>query len=201
MPVHVALLRGINVGAHKRMSMEALRKVFTDLSLDDVQTHLQSGNVVFRSKKGDNSKLSKRIEAAIEQAFGFHSDVILRSETELRQAIGANPFADRSDLDPSRLLVLFLDGRLSTVEIEAVRALNVPPDEARPLETEIYVYYPNGMGRSKLDAALGKVLKTKGTGLELALNNEHPLDDGEDRRTVRISGSETTDRRKRWIRR
>jgi uncharacterized protein (DUF1697 family) len=164
MPVQVALLRGINVGANKRMKMEALRKVFAELGLEGAQTYLQSGNVVFRSKESDKAKLAKRIETAIEQAFGFHSDIILRSAAEVRKVIASNPFADRPSLDPAKLLVLFLNERITAAELEALRHLDVPPDEVLPCETEVYIYYPNGMGRSKLDAAIAKVLKTNGTG-------------------------------------
>jgi uncharacterized protein (DUF1697 family) len=164
MSVHVALLRGINVGANKRMKMEALRKVFAELGLEGAQTYLQSGNVVFQSKETDKAKLAKRIETAIEEAFGFHSDIILRSAAEVRQVIASDPFADRLDLDPAKLLVLFLGRPLTAAEVKALRQLNVPPDEVLPDETEIYIYYPNGMGRSKLDVAMAKVLKTNGTG-------------------------------------
>ena len=167
MPVYVALLRGINVGTAKRMKMDALRKVFQELEFEDPQTYLQSGNVVFRSTETNAAKLAQRIEARIEQAFGFHSDVFLRTAEELRQAISANPFSDRPDLDPAKLLILFLAGPLSASEARMVSGLQVPPDEIRPAETEIYTYYPNGMGRSKLDAALAKVLKTNGTGRNL----------------------------------
>lgn len=163
MPLFAALLRGINVGANKRMKMEALRKVFVELGHVAVKTYLQSGNVVFRSAASDRGKLARGIEAGIEKAFGFHSDVILRSASELRQAIASNPFAGRPDLDAAKLLVIFLDGRLPAAEAKALRELDAAPDEIWPLASEIFIYYPDGMGRSKLDRSMGKVLKTNGT--------------------------------------
>jgi uncharacterized protein (DUF1697 family) len=164
MPVQVALLRGINVGAHKRVKMDALRQLFAELGFDGAQTYLQSGNVVFQSTEPKSPELARRIEAGICHAFGFHSHVILRTTAEIGNAVAANPLAGRSDLDPAKFLVLFLDGRLSSEEEKALRAIEVDREEIYPAETELYVYYRDGINRSKIDLAMNKVLKTNATG-------------------------------------
>ena len=106
--LHVALLRGINVGKAKRIAMADLRGLLTRLGCTDVQSVLQSGNVVFRTDARDFTRLSKRIADALEQRFAFRPGVILRTAADLRSVIAANPFASRRELDPRRLLVQFL---------------------------------------------------------------------------------------------
>ena len=164
MTVLVALLRGVNLGAHKRMKMEALRQVFRDLELEDPQTYLQSGNVVFKSAERDSGKLTKRIESGIEAAFGFRSDVVLRNKKDMQRVAKANPFADRTGIDPAKLAVVFLAAKPPADAQKTLAALNSTPEELVLKGTELYIYYPDGMGRSKLNAAsVDRALKTSGT--------------------------------------
>src|SRR5665811_2227083 len=104
MPVIISMLRGVNVGAHNRIKMDALRALYESLGLRDPQTYVQSGNVVFRTDKRDLVALAKRIEDAIEQGFGFRPTVILRTSGELREVIARNPFAKRRGIEPTKLL-------------------------------------------------------------------------------------------------
>src|SRR5450759_5835900 len=108
MAVIISMLRAVNVGAHNRIKMDALRAIYESLGLRDPQTYVQSGNVVSRTDKRDLVALAKRIEDAIEQGFGFRPAVILRTSGELRDAIARNPFAKRSGIEPSKILVYFL---------------------------------------------------------------------------------------------
>src|SRR5215472_10120780 len=108
MPVVISLLRGVNLGGRNKVKMEALRGLYESLGMQNVQTHIQSGNVVFRTKERDLARLSRLIEGGIEKKFGFRTDVILRTPAELREVIARNPFAQRPAVDPSRLLVTFL---------------------------------------------------------------------------------------------
>src|ERR1700684_3137774 len=107
MAVIICMLRGVNLGK-RRMKMDALRALYESLGLRDVQTLVQSGNVVFRTDQKSMAALAKRIESAVERGFGFHSDVILRSASEVREVIERNPLAKRSDPEPSKFLVWFL---------------------------------------------------------------------------------------------
>ncbi|MFZ0959219.1 MAG: DUF1697 domain-containing protein, partial [Candidatus Sulfotelmatobacter sp.] len=92
MPTYVAMLRGINLGPHKRVKMEALRKSFESAGLRNVQTYIQSGNVVFKAGKTSSATLRKKIEEQITGDLGFSSLTILRSQEELGKVIKANPF-------------------------------------------------------------------------------------------------------------
>jgi len=145
--------------------MDALRALFESLELRDPQTYIQSGNVVFRTNERDLLRLAKWIEDAIKREFGFRPDVVLRTASELRDAIRRNPFATRRGIDPSKLLVTFLVGNPDPEAREKVLRIKAEPEELRLDGRELYIYFPNGMARPKLSwAAVAKTLKTSGTG-------------------------------------
>lgn len=162
----ISLLRGVNVGGHHLIKMEALRALYGSLGLLDAQTYVQSGNVVFRtSKKGDFGSLAARIESAIEQTFGFRPGVILRSSSDLRDVLARNPFAQRSGIEPGKLLVGFLATESTAQARERIRAMPPVPEEVHIDGRELYIYFPNGMGRPKLSMpSLDKALKIPCTG-------------------------------------
>jgi uncharacterized protein (DUF1697 family) len=161
----ISMLRGVNVGSHKRMKMEALRRVYESLGLENPQTYLQSGNVVFKTRERDLTSLARRIESGIEQHFGFRSDVIIRTFSELRSVVARNPFAARAGIEPSKLFVTFLAGDCGKEAQENLRSIKIDLEEIRVDGRELYIYFPVGMGRSKLSPALiEKKLKTTGTG-------------------------------------
>src|SRR5260370_35295442 len=93
MTVTISMLRGVNVGGHNKIKMEALRALYESLKLRDAQTYVQSGNVIFRSDEQDIARLTKRIEEGIERKFGFRPDGILRRAAEMREVVEGNPFA------------------------------------------------------------------------------------------------------------
>ena len=164
MPAIVSLLRGVNLGSHRRLKMDELRKVYDSLGLKNIQTLLQSGNVVFTTTKAD-PRLAKRIEDAIEKTFGFHSDIVLRTTAELRDVIARNPFAKRPGIEPSKLLVWFLAGDPGSDAREKVLQIKTDPEELRIADRELYIFYTNGMARPKIPMALiERTLKTVGTG-------------------------------------
>ena len=164
MAVIISMLRGINVGGHNKIKMDALRALYESLKLQDAQTHVQSGNVIFRSDERDIARLTKRIEEGIERKFGFRPSVILRTVAEMKDVIARNPFAKRRGIEPGKLLVSFLASDPGEEGREKVRQMKCDPEEMRIERREIYIYFPNGAGHSKLPwAGLGKMLKTAGT--------------------------------------
>jgi len=165
MTVVISMLRGVNVGGHNKIKMEALRALYESLKLRDAQTHVQSGNVIFRTDERDMLRLGKRIEDGIERKFGFRPDVILRTAAEMREVVARNPFAKRRGIEPGKLLVSFLASDPGEEGREKVRQMKCDPEEMRIEGRELYIHFPNGMGRTKLQwAGLGKMLKTTGTG-------------------------------------
>ena len=164
MPVMISLLRGVNVGGHNQIKMEALRSLYSSLKLQNAQTYVQSGNVVFGATDRGLARLANRIEEAIEDKFGFRPDVILRSVAELRAVVAANPFAKRRDIHPGKLLVTFLAAEPRPEGFAAVRKLKTDPEELHLRAREAYIYFPNGAGRSKFPwANLGKLLGVPAT--------------------------------------
>src|ERR1700730_12060739 len=164
MAVIICMLRGVNLGK-RRMKMDALRALCESLGLRDVQTFVQSGNVVFRSEQKNLDSLTKKIESAVQREFGFHSDVILRSASEVRDTIARNPFAKRSRIEPGKCLVWFLVSDPGEEIRKQVRAVKTEPEELRIAGREVYIYFPNGMARPKMKwAAIEKILAVRGTG-------------------------------------
>ncbi|HEY2497363.1 MAG TPA: DUF1697 domain-containing protein [Candidatus Angelobacter sp.] len=165
MPAVISMLRGVNVGGRNLIKMDALKTLCVSLKLKDPQTFIQSGNVVFKTEEKDLAKLSKRIQDAIEKTFGFRPGVVLRTAAELRDVIARNPFAKRSGIEPGKLLVNFLAANPGSEAREAALAIKTDPEELHIIGREVYIYFPNGQGRSKLPwAKIERALQTSGTG-------------------------------------
>lgn len=165
MPVSIALLRGVNLGPHNRIKMDALRTLCESLGLRGVRTYVNSGNLVFDSKESNHIKLATRLERAIESEFGFRIPVILRTVAEWERAVERNPFAGRSGIEPSKLLVHFLASDPGETGRAKARAIPAAPEEVHFFERELYIYYPNGMARPKLSlAAVERGLGVAGSG-------------------------------------
>jgi uncharacterized protein (DUF1697 family) len=145
--VIIALLRGVNIGGHNKISKQALQELCASLKLCDVRTYLQSGNIVFRTNERDLSGLSARIASAIERKAGFRPEVILRTVPELRSAIACNPFAKRRGLEPSKLAVTFLTSEPAKEVRDNVLKIKMDPEELRIEGRQMYIYFPNGMAR------------------------------------------------------
>jgi len=164
MPVLISMLRGVNLGPHNRIKMDDLRALYASLHLQDPRTHVQSGNVIFRTKEKNVTQLAKKIQSAIAREFGFSTPVILRTAEEFRRAIAANPFAGRKGINPGKLLVTFLADEPGAQARARLLALGPDPEELHLIGRELYIYFPNGAGRSKLQwSALDKKLETSGT--------------------------------------
>ena len=150
MPVVISLLRAVNVGGHAVIKMADLRALYESLKFADVQTYVQSGNVVFRTDGKDFSKLAKRIQTAIAGKFGVTPGVMLRTTAEMRNVVARNPFAKRKGIEPNKLHVSFLDGKLPPAACERLRAIPLTTEELIPGDRELYIYCSEGMGKAKL---------------------------------------------------
>lgn len=165
MTAFVSLFRGINVGGQHMVKMGELKALHESLGLRDVVTYIQSGNVVFTSDEADASQLAQQIEEAFAQKFGFRSNVIVRSETELQEAIENNPFQNQPEKESKLVLFLFLASRPQSTALEDLHQAYSGPEEIHLIGQQLYIYYPAGQGRSKLTLPLiEKKLKTTGTG-------------------------------------
>jgi uncharacterized protein (DUF1697 family) len=165
MTVYICLLRGINVGGNKRMKMADLRALLDSLGIPDAQTILQSGNVVFRSDEPDPATLAATIEAGIQQKFGFDSRIILRTTEDFSLVMTDHPFSGDQLADEAKMLVMFLEQAPSSDAINALMDAHSGPESIHISGREAFIFYPNGMGRSKLtNTLIEKHLRVAGTG-------------------------------------
>ena len=164
MPVLISMLRGVNVGGHNKIKMDDLRTLCESLKFEDPRTYVQSGNVIFRTKEKNSPDLVKKIQDAIERKFGFRPAVILRTADELRRTIAATPFAASRKLEPGKILVTFLSDEPRADANATLRGLKDYPEEIHLKGRELYIYFPNGAGKSKLPwSQVEKLLRTTGT--------------------------------------
>lgn len=159
MQTSIALLRGINVGGHNLLPMQELRSVLAGLGLQDVRTHIQSGNAVFR-REGDTADLGPRISAAIDEKFGFAPPVVVLTAAELEQALAACPLAGA---EPGQLHFWFLAATPSAPDLARLEALRAA-DETFALRGRVfYLHAPAGIGHSRLAPLVEKALGVPGT--------------------------------------
>src|SRR5579859_1256345 len=106
--IYIAFLRGINVGNHKIVKMEALKKIFEMLEFKNIKTVLNSGNILFETSRMDPANITKQIEEKLEQAFGYKIDVMVRSNIKIQSLVNTNPFKAITVTPLTRLYVTFL---------------------------------------------------------------------------------------------
>jgi uncharacterized protein (DUF1697 family) len=164
MPVVISMLRGVNLGSHNRIKMDALRALYESLKLENPRTYVQSGNVIFRTKERNMKRLATTIEQAMEKTLKFRPAVIVRTLDELRQAIAATPFDSSRKLEPGKILVTFLANQPPAEAAAGLARFKSHPEEIHLKGRELYIYFPNGAGRSKLPwSQVEKLLKVTGT--------------------------------------
>ncbi|HXH39638.1 MAG TPA: DUF1697 domain-containing protein [Thermoanaerobaculia bacterium] len=154
MTAFICLLRGVNVGGNKMVKMDALKALFGSLGLKDAKTYLQSGNVVFRCDDGDRALLVRRIEEGIRKKSGVDVKIILRTTSELRKVIAANPLTVEPERNPKAFLVAFLGGELTKEAKALLMKLKIASEELHCGSRELYLYLPEGIATSKLSNAL-----------------------------------------------
>jgi uncharacterized protein (DUF1697 family) len=163
MTIYVSLFRSINVGG-RTVRMNELKDLYESLGFKDVITYIQSGNVICTDHDADEAQLTKQIEDSFAQKFGFHAKVIVRTPAELQETIANNPFQNQPTKESNRIAVLFLAIRPESSALEDLRKSYLGPEEFYLIGQELYIYYPEGQGRSKLTLTLiERKLKTTGT--------------------------------------
>jgi uncharacterized protein (DUF1697 family) len=161
--VHVALLRGVNVGGNNILPMRDLAAMFQAAGCSNVQTYIQSGNVLFSADAALAARIPAVIGKAIVTRFGFAAPVVVRTARELAEVAKHNPFL-KTGADPKTLHAVFLLEAPTAARVATLDPRQSPPDEFAVRGKEIYLRCPNGMGRSKLTAAyFDSRLATTGT--------------------------------------
>jgi len=156
----VALLRGVNVGGKTSLAMADLRAVATDLGYDDVATYIQSGNLVLRTAHSA-AKVSRDLAAGIAALGGVQPAVLVRTKAQLAKVVDGNPFVRRGE-DARHCHVAFGE-KAATGALRRLDLAPYAPEEAIASGKELYLFLPNGVGRSKLAADLAKDKTAQGT--------------------------------------
>jgi len=150
---HIALLRGINLGARRRVGMAQLCSSIEDLGYGDVSTLLQSGNVVFSGAAPPPAQLAAQLEQRLGEKFGFDIQVVVRLHKELAAVVRANPLADVVT-DPKRYLVYFLAAKVAPERLADIDPAAVAPEVFTLRGTEIYLWSPEGLQNARVSKAL-----------------------------------------------
>lgn len=164
MTVHIALLRGINVGGHGTLAMADLRECVGTLGFTDVRTLLQSGNLVFGSEKRTTAALEQLLEKEVAARLDVDADFMIRTALEWAKIIARNPFPAEAKSDAGHLIVIALKEEAERKDIEALRAAFTGPEIIRADGRHLYIVYPDGQGRSRLtNTLIEKKLGTRAT--------------------------------------
>lgn len=158
---YAALLRGINVGGSRKVPMAELRSVLETLGHGDVRTYLQSGNAVFSCPEQDPRVLARELEAAVEAHFGFRVACLVVDGAHLKAVADACPFP-AAELEGRQLHVTFFSEQPGPERFAGLDPAAYLPEEYRPGDRVLYLYAPDGLGRSALGQALAKPARVKG---------------------------------------
>lgn len=146
----VALLRGINVSGQKQIKMSELKSMFEEIGFQNVETYIQSGNVIFSTKENSTDKLEAKISSGIKKEFGFDVHVIIVIPEEIEMVIKNNPFIKKKK-DAERLYVIFLSSVPPKEMLEKLKTVDYSPEEFICDGKYIYLFVPNGYGKAKLN--------------------------------------------------
>lgn len=154
MTAQILLLRGINVGGHARFPMDRQRELMRGLGYRDVTVHLQTGNIVLADPGTPPDETARRTEERIAAELGFPVPVMVRTREELAATVAANPYP-RAAAEPKTLHVVFLSGEpADTARLDAIDPADHAPDRFQLAGREIYLWCPEGVGRSRLAAKI-----------------------------------------------
>lgn len=162
MPRYALLLRAVNLGSHNRVAMPELRRVLAERGYGDVATYLASGNAVVSADSDDPAAVGRDVEAALREAFGLDTEVLVRDHAELAAVIAGNPFPQALER-PTSLHVVFLSHVPDPAVVAAIPHDVAAPDELRFAGRHVYLRYEHGAGRSKLGPDLFKRLDVVAT--------------------------------------
>ena len=164
MPRYVAFLRAINVGGQHVVRMGDLRRQFERLGFTDVETFIASGNVVFTATSRDGAALERKIERALEKAFGFEVNTFVRTLAELADVAARKPFPESRVKTAGAYCVGFLPAALAPAVVKSVLALKSAEDDFHVEGREVHWISTQGQGRAAFsNAVLEKLLKGKST--------------------------------------
>ena len=151
MQTYIALLRGINVSGKKIIKMEALRQMCMDCGFKEVQTYIQSGNIVFRSSEKNSQALEKILKQSIQKNVGFEVPVMVLEHSYLKECFQNNPFARDTNKNPDFFHVQIMAAQPDAELMQKIDKNIFLPDTFEIIGRCIYLYLPGGYGNTKLN--------------------------------------------------
>ncbi len=150
METYISMLRGINVSGHKMVKMDELQQLYKNLGFANVQTYIQSGNVIFQSKKIESAELEKKIAKKIKEVFSFEISVLVKSADEFKRVLKNNSFVTKRNEDGTKLHVTFLSNKPKKMDVDEIYNGEYASDEFIITDGVVYLFCPNGYGNTKL---------------------------------------------------
>lgn len=162
---YIAFLRGINVGSGRKVPMADLKKLCESLGLKNVQTYIQSGNLVFELAQPEPiSELEARLQKAFSETFGFEIPVLIRTAEEWAESVAQNPFLKEENADIDRLHLTCLKELPSPGLVEKIKTFQFLPDRYEIIGRDVFIFCAAGYGTSKLvNSFFESKLKTPAT--------------------------------------
>jgi uncharacterized protein (DUF1697 family) len=149
----VSFLRGINMTGHNSVKMKDLSELYKDLGFSNILTYIQSGNVIFSaSEKNTDEEISEIIKIGIRERFGYNIAVMIRTVVEMKNLISANTFTGEPEFDITKSAVILINKVPDTEKVKALTLIDTAPDRFKISGREIFIYCPDGFGKTKLYA-------------------------------------------------
>jgi uncharacterized protein (DUF1697 family) len=153
----IVLLRGVNVGGKNIVPMKQLADMLLGLSCQNVQTYIQSGNVLLQHHESNSQTLSKQIAEQMEQSFGFKPQILLLTLAQFKSAAANNPFPV-AESEPKTLHIFFLAEPTTVLTLEPLTVIKKESESFLLVGQVLYLHAPEGIGRSKLAAKVERIL-------------------------------------------
>jgi uncharacterized protein (DUF1697 family) len=154
MPSYVALLYSIVLGPGRRVVMADLKAMAAELGLGEPRTLVATGNLLFTAARTTASKLEAKLEPAFAARFGRHVDIIVRSAADWRRLVAGNPFPQESAADPGHVVAQVTRAPVAEAAAEALRRYAVEGERIEIVDGDLWLWFPHGIGKSKLAAAI-----------------------------------------------
>ena len=162
MAVSIAFIRGINVGGKNKLPMKELREHMEEAGFSNVQTYIQSGNMVFSHGRDTAPALARSIAKLIEDRQGFNPSVVVLAREALQAAADGNPFADEENLEKT-LHLYFMNAPPTAPDTKKMDSIKAPTESYTLQGKVFYLHTPDGFGKSKLAARVEKLLGVDAT--------------------------------------
>ena len=153
MKTFIGLLRGINVGGHNKIPMSDLRSLCVEIGWSNVQTYIQSGNLVF-SAAGKPASLEAGLGRAIESHFGFSICTIVRSAADWPAYIKTNPFLDACKTEPHHVLLCLSRSAPKADAIDNLQERASKGERIAQIGNALWIHFADGVARSKLSPSV-----------------------------------------------